>query len=131
MLRREELLVGSRHKSNHLLSLQPQTGIASILLGQKMKSSTTKLVVSSSLCSKDYLSASSSCKSHSNPFLSNAQKHMRQVKDVREISISQQCTQHIRDLPSRSRKPRQKVPAERRNIRIFDKSSEQEIKVLY
>lgn len=94
--------MGSRHKSIHLLSLQSWTGILSILLGQKTKNSTTKLVASSSVCSKDYPpSASSSRKSHSNPFYlmhiqRDAQKHVVEVKDAREISVSQQYIQYLK-----------------------------------
>lgn len=97
-LRKAELLRGSGHKSNHLSPLQSQTRILAILLGHKMKNSTTKFVASSSVCSKDYLSASSSCKSHSHPHLicslsvwcTSKEIHKNpatEVKDAREISL--------------------------------------------
>lgn len=63
-----------------------------------MKNNTRELVASSSVCSKDYLSASSSCKSHSHPHLiyslsagctsKEIQKNTAiQVKDASQISL--------------------------------------------
>lgn len=80
-----------------MLSLQSQTRTFSVLLGHKMKN-TTELVASFSVCSKDYLSASSSCKSHSHPHLicslsagcTSKEIHKTtaiQVKDARQISL--------------------------------------------
>lgn len=131
-LRREELLMGSRHKSNHLLSLQSQTGIVSILLGQKMKNSTTKVVSSSSVCSKDNLSASSSCKSHGNPFYLMHRNMWDRLKTPEKSQFHNSVFGAYKEFTSGSRKARQKIPVEgRKNIQIFDKSSQQEIKLLY
>lgn len=96
--RKAELLTSDCFCARFPLSLQSQTRILSILLGHKLKNNTTKLVASSSVCSKDYLSASSSFKSHSYPHLicslsarcTAKEIHKNtviQVKDAREISL--------------------------------------------
>lgn len=141
-LRKAELLTGSGHKSHHLLSLQSHIRTLSILLGPRWR--TTKLAASSSVCCKDYLSASSSCKSHSHPHLICSLSASRTSKEIHKNTAIhvKRCKRNLspfhnkvfstyKGFTSGSRKARQKIAVEARNTHIFDKSGQQEIKVLH